>query len=377
MQVDESAAAREVTLRQRRTGLRVAIAAAIGLTMAVATDAVIPFMGPVFAVQFLLSGAGSLPLPKAIGLVGVMLVVGQVFIVLTGVFGDRPLQLLALLGLFYFACFFVQARGRGGPVIFFALVVAIMIPLLNLVHEQLDTSMLVILLQGSISGVLLSWLAHVILPDDDATGSGPAPAAAPVDRPVLRSLVKTLVLLGAMTFCLTNNAYATALVIPITVASLLLQFDPATSGRAAVGLVVVNLLGGVLGSLAFSFVDLRPSLLFLFLTILLVCLFLGGRAVTGTAASRMYAGALTTFLILLGTGISPLPTTTPETFSTRIGYVLQAVAYTLCLMLAFWPGSPSANGSARSILGRISRSIGAARRRWGLRSAARPADGAA
>jgi len=91
----------------------------------------------------------------------------------------------------------------------------------------------------------------------------------------------------------------------------------------------------VLASLAFAFVELRPSLPFLFLTVFLVALILGGPAAAGLA--KMYAGALTTFLILLGSGISPLPTTTPESFSTRIGYVLLAVGYTLCMMALLWP----------------------------------------
>ena len=88
-------------------------------------------------------------------------------------------------------------------------------------------------------------------------------------------------------------------------------------------------------ALAFAFVELRPSLPFLFLTVFLVGLILAGRAAAGLA--NMYAGALTTFLILLGSGISPLPTTTPESFSTRIGYVLLAVGYTLCMMALLWP----------------------------------------
>ena len=95
-------------------------------------------------------------------------------------------------------------------------------------------------------------------------------------------------------------------------------------------------LSGVLASLAFAFVELRPSLPFLFLTVILVALILGGRAAAGLA--KMNAGALTTFLILFGSGISPLPTTTPESFSTRIGYVLFAVGYTLCMMALLWPG---------------------------------------
>ncbi|MGC1892038.1 MAG: hypothetical protein WA709_39180, partial [Stellaceae bacterium] len=117
--------------RQRRIGLRVALAVAAGFTLNLATGEVVPFFGPVLAVQFLIFGAGPLPLSKAVAFVGLVLVVGQAFIVLNGIFGDQPIQLLALLGLFYFVCFFVQARGQGGPVIFLCLVIAITVTLLD------------------------------------------------------------------------------------------------------------------------------------------------------------------------------------------------------------------------------------------------------
>jgi hypothetical protein len=333
MPADVSAAAVALS-RQRRIGLRVALAVAAGFTLNLATGEVIPFFGPVLAVQFLILGAGPLPLSKAVAFVGLVLVVGQAFIVLNGIFGNHPIQLLALLGLFFFVCFFVQARGQGGPVIFLCLVIAITVTLLDRVHDTLDTSIIAILLQAYLSAVVLSWLAHAILPGHDATGD--APQAAPAtDRPAMQALANAAILLGAMTLCLTNNALSLALVLPITVASVLLQFDFATSVRSALSLVAVNLLSGVLASLAFAFVELRPSLPFLFLTVFLVGLILGGRAAAGLA--KMYGGALTTFLILFGSGISPLPTTTPESFSTRIGYVLLAVGYTLCMMALLWP----------------------------------------
>src|SRR5207342_463770 len=166
MPADVSAAAVALS-RQRRIGLRVALA--VGFTLNLATGEVIPFFGPVLAVQFLIFGAGPLPLSKAIAFVGLVLVVGQAFIVLNGIFGDQPIQLLALLGLFYFVCFFVQARGQGGPVIFLCLVIAITVTLLDRVHDTLDSSIIAILLQAYLSAVVLSWLAHAILPGHDAT----------------------------------------------------------------------------------------------------------------------------------------------------------------------------------------------------------------
>lgn len=338
MPADAFGTAEAVLSRQRRIGLRVALAVAAGFTWNLATDAVIPFFGPVLAVQFLILGAGPLPLSKAVAFVGLVLVVGQAFILLNGIFGNHPIQLLALLGLFFFVCFFVQALGKGGPVIFLCLVIAITVTLLDRVHDTLDTSIIAILLQAYLSAVVLSWLAHAVLPSHDATEDAPQAATA-TDRPAMRALANAAILLGAMTLCLTHNALSLALVLPITVASVLLQFDFATSVRSALSTVAVNLVSGVLASLAFAFVELRPSLLFLFLTVFLVGLILGGRAPAGRA--RMYAGALTTFLILFGSGIAPLPTTTPESFATRIGYVLLAVGYTLCMTALLWPGERS------------------------------------
>ena len=114
MPADASAA--EATLsRQRRIGLRVALAVAAGFTWNLATGEVIPFFGPVLAVQFLIFGAGPLPLSKAVAFVGLVLVVGQAFIVLNGIFGDHPIQLLALLGLFYFRMLLRTGAGTRWP----------------------------------------------------------------------------------------------------------------------------------------------------------------------------------------------------------------------------------------------------------------------
>src|SRR5246127_4952864 len=177
MPADASAAAVALS-RQRRIGLRVALAVATGLTLNLATGEVIPFFGPVLAVQFLILGAGPLPLSKAVAFVGLVLVVGQAFIVLNGIFGHNPIQLLILLGLFFFVCFFVQARGQGGPVIFLCLVIAITVTLLDRVHDTLDSSIIAILLQAYLSAVVLSWLAHAILPGHNATGDARQAGAA-------------------------------------------------------------------------------------------------------------------------------------------------------------------------------------------------------
>jgi hypothetical protein len=55
------------------------------------------------------------------------------------------------------------------------------------------------------------------------------------------------------------------------------QLDAATRRRAAYGLLIVNHFG-VVASVAFAVIELRPTLVFLFLVALVVALLFGGRA---------------------------------------------------------------------------------------------------
>jgi hypothetical protein len=67
----------------------------------------------------------------------------------------------------------------------------------------------------------------------------------------------------------------------------------AASTRAAIGLVLVNLFGGVLASIAYAVLTLRPSLLSIFVIVLVVTLLLGGRAAARSKDAPVFAGALT------------------------------------------------------------------------------------
>src|SRR3954470_16202380 len=97
----------EADLSAKRQGLRIAAAVALGLTAGVSTGAVLPFLAPMFAAQFLTARRRPLGLGQAIGFVVLILLVGQSLIILTGVFGDRPVAFIALLGLIHFLCFYM------------------------------------------------------------------------------------------------------------------------------------------------------------------------------------------------------------------------------------------------------------------------------
>jgi len=240
-----------------------------------------------------------------------------------------------LLWLIYFFCFMAQAEAKGGGAIFLILVIAVMIPLLGILQIDLGKSIILVLIEAAASGALLSWGAHALFPE---TGEEPAkPAPQPVASALTHSILNASVLLGIVVWCLVDSHFSTAIVVPITVASLLGQMEFAKSRQAAFGLMVVNLLGGIVASIAFSLLSLRPELHFLFLIMFLIALLFGYGAVSSAAMEKFYAGALSTCIILLGVGISPLPTSTPESFTTRIGFVAFAIVYTLCALAILGP----------------------------------------
>lgn len=336
---------------QKRQGLRVAFAVAVGFTAAVYSGAIVPFLGPLFAAQFLLGSARPMPLGKTIGVALLILIAGMAMLLLTGLIGDRPVPFLLLLGLIYFVCFVAQSTGKGGPAVFLVLVVAIIVPLFAILNKDLAGSILSILVSGVLSGAALMWLAHAILPEPHTLDD--EEAAPAVERPpaMLRALANTAILLAAVVICLTSDNLNAAAVIPITVASLLGQLDVTAGARAAFGLVLVNLMGGILASVAYALLAVRPNLLSIFLLVLIVGLVLGGRAAARSADARVFAGALTIFLILFGLGVSPLPGSAAESFASRIVYVGAALLYALLLAAVLWPRTADARGEAANARG--------------------------
>ncbi len=320
----------------KRKGLRIALAVAVGFSWLLYSGAIIPFLGPLFAAQFLISSSRPMPLQKALAVTVLILVVGAFLQFVTVLTGDRPPVLLLLLGLIYFGCFYQQANGKGGPTIFLILIIAVMVPLLTILNEDLGDTILMILVQSVVTGMLLMWLAYALIPD---SGRPPLKVATATTYPRAAhyAAANTAILLIAVIACLTREGLATAIVIPITVVSLLSQFDTAASTRAAFGLMITNITGGVAASVAFGLLQIRPSLSFLFLLVLLAGLVFGGRAAMHAPAAKLYAGAFTIFLLVFGTGVSPLPGSAADSFSTRVSYILMAIAYAIFMTTLLWP----------------------------------------
>ncbi|MGR4971753.1 hypothetical protein ACIPQ1_02750 [Pseudomonas sp. LARHCG127] len=326
--------------RIKRQGLRVALAVTVGLCTGLVLGDILPFLAPLFATQFLLASRRAPALSQGLITLLVSLLTGALLVGMTGMFGERPWVLLPSLWLFYFACFTAQGRQLGGAGPALMLVIAIVVPMLDTVQRDLGESIVLVLVKAVSLGLLLTWGAHALLPDPAGEQADPQRAQPRELTLVVRqAMASAAILLAMIALCLSDPRLATAMVVPITVASLLSQLSLDMSSRSALGLVMVNLLGGVVASLAFTLFELRPTLWLVALILLLVSLLFAGKAAVGNTAGKVFGAGLMTFLILFGLGVSPLPTETPQLFSTRIAYMLFAVVYAIGLAALLWPSA--------------------------------------
>ena len=298
----------------------------------------LPFLAPMFATQFLLASPHPMTLRQGVATVLVICLSGSLLVLATGLFRERPLVLAPLLWLFYFSCFETQGRQRGGAGPGLMLVIGVVVPLLDILHRDLGEWIVSMFATAIGIGTLLAWGAHALLPDPAV--DRPAVQIAPLYGGALitwRAMANASILLAIVILCLSDSRLATAMVVPITVTSLLSLLEPGMSLRAAIGLVAVNLLGGVVASVAFALFQLHPSLWLVALIVLLVSLLFAGKATMGGGQERIFGGGLIVFLVLFGLGISPLPYSTPDLFATRIVYVLAASFYAVILAAVLWP----------------------------------------
>src|SRR5262249_47544755 len=125
-----------------------------------------------------------------------------------------------------------------------------------------------------------------------------------------------------------------ALVMLVVIVTVVRQHDPRGGLHAAVGLIVGNLIGGLAAVLAFNVIRAQDTLIF-FVTVCLTASLLFARRIASGARAPLYGVAFSTFLILLGIGMSPLPGASEGAFASRLLYVLLATAYCIGALSLF------------------------------------------
>jgi hypothetical protein len=186
---------------------------------------------------------------------------------------------------------------------------------------------------AGVVALITVWAAHAAFPASASVVADTMPAASatrPAEPTVAAryALLDTLILLPVLTWFILD-ATEVAVVVLIVIVTLLRQHDPERGRRAALGLILGNLIGGIAAAIVYNLVVLSNTLLFFVTACLAASLIFAGRIATAGDRAPIYAIAFATFILLLGLGLSPLPGGSGEAFVSRLLNVLLASAYAI------------------------------------------------
>jgi hypothetical protein len=314
-----------------RHALRIAGGIAVPLVVGELLDWDLPFIASVFAV--LLLATPQPPMKVGAGVASVLGMAAVFFfaLVLTHLTLATPATFIVGFGIAVFCGLYGQLRSTS-PLWFFFLVAIMVTPLMANQTDGLATTVAGIMVAAMAVAVLTTWLMHAAFPAPvTATRTAPAtPAvASPATDDARKALAGTLILVPLMLFLLSRES--AALVVTMTVLSILRTAGSAQSTRAVLGILLGNLIAGGIAMVAYYLIDTGSSVPMLVAIVLAVALFFGERIASGGQAAALYSGAAIAALVLLGLGLSPFNDASTA-FATRVTYVILASLYALALI---------------------------------------------
>lgn len=333
---------------RRRRIWRIALAVALGFAIGEAQEQPFSFLTPLLAFQLLMKAPQAPSLRQGIGFVLAVTIASFAALSLANALQDRQFVYVIVLGLIFFVCFYLQMIGKGGPLPGLLLVCNAMVPVLSVISRDLAQDFVAVLILSAASAVLLAWLAHAVFPEPaqaPANGAG-GPVAESPRAAIWTALASTLILMPGVIHYLANDSEASVVVL-MTIIAILGQ-QAGMRRRAALGLLLGNLIGGLMASVAYYALVLAPSLPLLFLVVLAAGLVLVDAATRPTPAAGIFAVATPTFLILLGLGLTPITDGSGAAFVSRVVDVAFASLYALAGVVVLLPPTARAESHATS-----------------------------
>jgi len=189
------------------------------------------------------------------------------------------------------------------------------------------------LVRGIALALLVIGIVHVLWPR--TTAPGPAAAAMPGDAtPLALALLSTAVVIPLMLFYL---LFGIADALPVMVATVMLvaNFDLQRSRMHALGMIVGNFAGGLIGLLLHTVLLAMPSLLFLALLLFVVLLGFAQRIVAGGPVAGVLVLACNAMLIIFSSAIASGPGSL-SLWLTRLLQFALAGAFAVGMMNLIW-----------------------------------------
>jgi hypothetical protein len=312
---------------------RMAFAVTTTFGLAEYHDREFSFLAPFLAVQLL----AAFPLPpklgQAVAIPGVIFVSAVIAQFISVLFSGAPVPMLILVSAVIFWTFYALRLGVSSGLVLLIQMPFCFVPVLSTVDNELPSDFSDDLVWGSIAAMVAVFAAHLLFPSplteaQIASSRKKAFRLEPAHAARV-ALTDTIVLLPLLVWFVVGGN-SNNIVILMTMLSLLRAIEPNVSGRMALGILVGNVLGGIIAVLIHQLLILSGYNFLLFLlTILAASLAFGSRIAWGENRAPIFAIAFGTFLLILGLGIAPLFGSSEELFSVRILKIALASLYTI------------------------------------------------
>jgi len=309
-------------LSAQRAALRIGFGLALGFALGELSGTAFFFFPPLMAVQFLATMPQPPSLRQAIGLTVLTALISGSVLLLASMFAGQPFVFVMLVGLLIFYGFLLDTAGKAMPASLL-LTFSATLPLLATQSAESAGLLALAFVESTVIGLLTAWIMFALFPAPPADLDAPPPAIRAAEPRT--AFANTMVLLPVLLlFMIGGN---TTFVVPMVIVAIIRLRDRSGAPRAALGLLLGNILGGLTATVAYNFLVVQSGIAFFLLLVAAVGLMFAARISAGGVRAPMFTIALVTFVILLGLGVSPLPTESGEAFTSRLWDVLLAGAY--------------------------------------------------
>jgi DUF2955 family protein len=324
------------TLARKQAALRIAFGVTCCFVLSEALDWDATFLAPMLAAQLLIKLPRPPALMQGLGIVVVIAATMAGVLFLSAYLVSNPITLILCLGLLHYLTFYAHLRGAPEFPTLMLQTAGVAVPVFVVVSPSTASQFVTTLISAGIVAIGTVWAAHAVFPAPPEERDTPVipPELDPPHVATALALEKTIILMPILAWFILD-ASKIAVVVLIMIITLLRLLDPRLGGRTAIAIIFANLLGGATATVAYNLVKAGGSITALAAVILCLSLVFAGRIVTSRDYAPIYAVAFATFILLLGSGLSPLPGGSEEAAVTRILNVVMATVYAASALSLF------------------------------------------
>lgn len=313
----------------RRRVVRLTLGVALSMAIAFGFGWMLSFVTPVLVVGSLVVPGPRPPVKALFSLPIVILVTFAIalFVPIAAMSWPEIGIPLILLQIFY--CFYLLGRGSSQAICTWMLVGLLMIPVVGNDSIDMAINLTVAIFSGGIIAMAIVVLMYVLVPDPPSNEAvAPAPKAPTMPKGMAGryALERTLILAPLLIWFLYSQE--TGLIKVLIFAGLLAMSPNLTAGSAAgMGLVLANLVAGIIAMIVYEVLVMVPS--FLFLVMLFVCLaMLYGQIIfKGGKQAKLFASNFGYVILLTGMGTMPFMDEVDDQFYMRIIQIMMSAVY--------------------------------------------------